>query len=78
MIQNQPYSFWVTASTMIGEGPESDIVSETPQSPVPAAIATVSQEIIKAVKEEARLECKAIGQPTPRLDWSYKYIYEFD
>jgi hypothetical protein len=42
-LQNQPYSFWVTASTVLGEGSESTIVAESPQIPVPATIASFSR-----------------------------------
>ena len=65
-------SFWVTASTMKGRGPESQIVTETPQSPVPAAVASFSRKIIHAVKEEVRLECMAVGDPRPVTAWKYK------
>ena len=66
------YSFWVTASTMKGRGPESQIVTETPQSPVPAAVASFSRQVIHAVKEEVRLECRAVGDPRPVTAWKYK------
>lgn len=62
----------MSASTLQGEGPDSEIVAETPQSPVPAAVASFSQEVIRAVKEEIRLECKAIGLPKPTVEWKYK------
>ena len=62
----------MTASTLQGEGPESEIVSETPQSPVPASIASFSRQVIHAVNEEVRMECNAIGQPKPTVEWSFK------
>ena len=30
LISGQPYSFWVTAATLAGEGPPSPIVTESP------------------------------------------------
>ncbi|TRY70745.1 hypothetical protein TCAL_04830 [Tigriopus californicus] len=69
--QNQPYSFWVTASTLPGEGPESEIVAETPQTPLPASIASFSQKVTHALKEEVRLFCTSVGQPKPINSWSF-------
>ncbi len=69
--QNQPYSFWVRASTLIGYGPESGIVSETPQTPVPATLASFSSRVTRAVKEDVVLECRAVGQPRPVLTWRF-------
>ncbi len=68
--QNQPYSFWVRASTLAGDGPESEVVSETPQSPAPAALASFSRVVIAAVREEATMECVAVGQPGPNRRWT--------
>ena len=70
--QNQPYSFWVTASTVLGEGSESTIVAESPQIPVPATIASFSKRVIQAVKEEAVLKCLTVGQPKPTVIWKIK------
>lgn len=68
--QNQPYSFWVTAATSAGEGPESSVVSETPQTPVPATVASFSTTVTAAVREEAALECRAVGSPRPVRTWT--------
>ena len=66
---NQPYSFWVTASTRAGQGPESTIVAETPNEPSPAAVSSFSRTVLAAVKESVRLECRAVGTPEPTLKW---------
>ena len=42
-MQAQPYSFWVSAFTLAGEGQVSEIVAETPQVSMPAGIASFSQ-----------------------------------
>ena len=57
---------------MKGQGPESDIVAETPQTPIPAGIASFSGRVTHAVKEEVILDCRAVGQPKPVLSWKYK------
>ncbi len=72
IFQNQPYSFWVTASAIQGEGTESAIVAETPQIPVPATIASFSRKVIHAIKEDAVLKCLAVGQPKPTVEWKIK------
>ena len=71
--QKQPYTFWVTASTIKGEGPVSEFVAESPRgSASPAAVAAFTQKVTLAVKEEANLPCPAIGEPTPTTIWRYK------
>ncbi len=74
VLKNQPYSFWVRASTSAGDGPESQIVSETPQTPVAATLASFSRLVIAAVKEEAVLDCVAVGQPKPDRQWSHELV----
>ena len=70
--QAQPYSFWVSAFTLAGEGQVSEIVAETPQVSVPASIASFSQEIIHAVKETVEMKCVAVGIPSSSLHWTKK------
>ena len=73
--QKHPYTFWVTASTLQGEGPVSEFVAESPRgSSSPASVAAFTQKLILAVKEEATLSCPAIGQPHPTTNWRYKYV----
>ncbi len=62
----------MTASTVQGEGIESEIVNETPQTPVPATVASFSRMVIHAIKEDAVLKCLALGQPKPIVEWRMK------
>ena len=58
---------------MAGQGAESAFVAEKPQSPgVPATVASFSQTVTRAVKEDVRLGCFVLGQPKPTVTWKYK------
>jgi len=70
--QNQPYSFWVSAATAVGEGPESSVASEAPQTPAPARLASFSQVVLAAVREDVALACEAVGRPEPDRSWTIK------
>lgn len=67
--ENQKYEFWVTASTSIGEGEPTAVVSQTTNTRAPARIASFSQTIKTAVGNSLTLECLAVGNPTPRARW---------
>nr|XP_040566824.1 Down syndrome cell adhesion molecule-like protein Dscam2 [Lepeophtheirus salmonis] len=69
--QNQPYSFWVTCSTIEGQGLESEIVTETPSLPIPASIASFSQSMFGAINEEIFFPCISIGKPKPSISWTF-------
>ena len=72
IFQGQPYSFWVSAFTLAGEGQVSEIVAETPQVSIPAGIASFSQKVIHAVKESVEMSCIMVGIPYPTLSWTKK------
>lgn len=63
------YEFWTTASTSVGEGEGTDIVSVSPTSIVPARIASFPERIKINSKDDVKLECRAVGIPTPDRDW---------
>ncbi|XP_058830692.1 cell adhesion molecule Dscam2 isoform X38 [Topomyia yanbarensis] len=66
------YSFWVTASTTIGEGQRSKTLSAKPSDKVPAKIASFDDTFTATFKEDAKLPCLAVGSPTPDITWKIK------
>ncbi|KAJ8980637.1 hypothetical protein NQ317_017933 [Molorchus minor] len=63
------YEFWVSASTSVGEGEPTVIVTESTKSRAPSRIVSFSQIIQKPNKSKALLPCQAVGNPTPRTRW---------
>lgn len=69
LVENQKYDFWVTASTSVGEGEPTSLVTQTTNTRAPARIASFSQTIKVSVGTSIILECLAVGNPTPRARW---------
>lgn len=67
--ENQMYEFWVSASTSIGEGEPTAVVSQSTNTRAPARIASFSQMVSRPVGMSLTLECLAVGNPTPRARW---------
>ncbi|CAH0598254.1 unnamed protein product [Chrysodeixis includens] len=67
--EGRQYDVWVTASTLVGEGPESRRVTNTPSQKVVAGVASLGGEITVAVRNSLLLECKSVGSPPPRTVW---------
>ncbi|KAL0810846.1 hypothetical protein ABMA28_010156 [Loxostege sticticalis] len=67
--EGRQYDVWVTASTIIGEGPESRRVTNTPSQRVVAGVASLGGEVTVAVRNSLLLECKSVGSPPPRTVW---------
>ncbi|XP_053620257.1 cell adhesion molecule Dscam2-like [Plodia interpunctella] len=63
------YDVWVTASTVVGEGPDSKHVTNTPSQKVVAGVASLSGEVTVAVRNSLLLECRSVGSPPPRTVW---------
>ncbi|XP_049817554.1 Down syndrome cell adhesion molecule-like protein Dscam2 [Aethina tumida] len=61
--------FWVTASTRIGEGESTRVITVTPSKNVPAKIASFGREIISAWKQDIYLHCRRVGVPLPNAVW---------
>ena len=75
LLSGQPYSFWVTATTAVGEGAASPVVTETPRRDgvkVPAMISSFSHNLSVARGDRVSLSCNTIGNPTPSRHWMYK------
>ena len=66
------YEFWVTAHTDIGEGASSKKVTSSPTERIPAKIASFDDRFIAVSKQEIKLPCMAVGNPTPDLHWKAK------
>nr|CAD7572862.1 unnamed protein product [Timema californicum] len=65
----QRYEFWVTAATVVGEGPSSPRVSQSPISRVPARIASFSRRVVAGAGQSVVLPCHAVGLPAPSRSW---------
>ncbi|XP_063226995.1 cell adhesion molecule Dscam2 [Bacillus rossius redtenbacheri] len=63
------YQFWVTASTKVGEGESTPVVTISPSSKVPARIVSFSREITTPWKHDITLPCKKVGIPAPQVVW---------
>lgn len=63
------YQFWVTASTRIGEGEKTNVVTVHPNNKVPARIVSFGRLIISPWKEDLALHCKKVGLPAPSTLW---------
>lgn len=61
------YQFWVTASTRIGEGKSSRVVSQITSNRVPARIVSFGGPIIQPWRSSIQLFCNAVGKP--RREW---------
>ncbi|XP_015436891.1 PREDICTED: Down syndrome cell adhesion molecule-like protein Dscam2 [Dufourea novaeangliae] len=66
------YDFWVTASTNIGEGEASKIVSLAPSVRVPAKIASFDDKFTATYKEDVKLPCLTVGVPAPEVTWKVR------
>ncbi|KAF9423658.1 hypothetical protein HW555_000984 [Spodoptera exigua] len=69
LTEGRQYDVWVTASTAVGEGPESRRVTNTPSQRVVAGVASLGGEITVAVRNSLLLECRSVGSPPPRTVW---------
>ncbi|XP_069678028.1 cell adhesion molecule Dscam1 isoform X19 [Periplaneta americana] len=72
--KKERYEFWVTASTIIGEGQPSKSVSLSPSNRVPAKIASFDDSFTATYKEDVKLPCLAVGIPAPDIQWKVKGV----
>nr|CAD7403650.1 unnamed protein product [Timema poppensis] len=72
--KKERYEFWVTASTVIGEGQPSKPVSLSPSNRVPAKIASFDDAFTATYKEDVKLPCLAVGVPAPDIQWKVKGV----
>ncbi|XP_047351251.1 Down syndrome cell adhesion molecule-like protein Dscam2 isoform X6 [Vespa velutina] len=72
LVERQLYEFWVSATTGLGEGEATTIVTQTTNTRAPARVASFSQLLRRAVKSSITLSCLVVGNPTPRPIWTYR------
>ncbi|XP_022178264.1 Down syndrome cell adhesion molecule-like protein Dscam2 [Myzus persicae] len=65
----QRYEFWVTASTVVGEGQPSFRVNQSPNSRAPARVASFGEHVNTVVGSTCMIECYKVGMPTPGIVW---------
>lgn len=76
---NKTYEFWVTASTVMGEGDASKHITAIPSDQVPARIVTFESKFIAPLGFDMTLPCHSIGSPiivweVCASDWFKKII----
>ncbi|KAG8222804.1 hypothetical protein J437_LFUL005010, partial [Ladona fulva] len=67
--ESATYQFWVTASTRIGEGESTRVVTVSPSSKVPARIVSFSRSLVTPWKQDLTLPCRRVGVPLPQAVW---------
>lgn len=67
------YQFWITASTKIGEGEKTNVVTVPPNNKVPARIVSFGRVIHTPWKENLSLPCKKVGLPVPSILWQQDF-----
>lgn len=61
------YQFWVTASTRIGEGQSSKVVTQVASNRVPARIISFGGIVVKPWRGSVALSCISVG--APKREW---------
>ncbi|CAH2009909.1 unnamed protein product [Acanthoscelides obtectus] len=64
---HQEYQFWVTASTRIGEGQSSKVVTQQAKQRIPARIISFGGLIVRPWRSSVAFNCEAVG--SPRREW---------
>lgn len=67
LLPHMEYQFWVSASTRVGEGKSSKVVSLSTSNRVPARIISFGIAIVRPWKSTISFPCVAVGQP--RREW---------
>ncbi|GAB6026606.1 Down syndrome cell adhesion molecule-like protein 1 [Chamberlinius hualienensis] len=67
------YEFWVTASTSIGEGESTVVITlRAPDSVVAARVASFGDIYVVRQSQDVELACLAVGVPPPIHQWIFK------
>ena len=70
LVAGQPYSFCVTAFTIVGEGGCSQVVVETPRLPHKPLISSLSRHYDGLINTPTSLACHTVGNPRPYIsEW---------
>ncbi|XP_030757648.1 Down syndrome cell adhesion molecule-like protein Dscam2 isoform X3 [Sitophilus oryzae] len=65
--QHLEYQFWVTASTRIGEGQSSKVVTQVITSRIPARIISFGGLVVRPWRTTVSFSCESVG--SPRREW---------
>ena len=68
----QPYSFCVTAFTMVGEGGCSPVVVETPRQPAQPTISSLPRHYHALTSSPVTLSCRAVANQPVSSTWTVK------
>ncbi|XP_050680620.1 cell adhesion molecule Dscam2-like [Leptidea sinapis] len=71
--EGRQYDVWVTASTVIGEGPETRRVTSVLQQKVVAGVSSLGGEVVVPVHGSLVLMCRSVGVPPPRTVWYHNH-----
>ncbi|XP_028967400.1 Down syndrome cell adhesion molecule-like protein Dscam2 [Galendromus occidentalis] len=69
---NRRYEFWVSASTRIGEGESTRVMSQSTSDTIPARIASFSDRVFLAKGSSMTLNCVSIGVPPGSNKWLFR------
>lgn len=63
--------YWVrvSASTRMGEGESTQIITVMPVNKAPAKIISFSRELVVSWQQNVLLPCRAVGDPEPEISW---------
>ncbi|XP_025829144.1 Down syndrome cell adhesion molecule-like protein Dscam2 isoform X2 [Agrilus planipennis] len=67
LVAHTEYQFWVSATTRIGEGSSSKVVSQVSSGRVPARIYSFGGKAVRPWRGSIALQCLAVG--SPRREW---------
>ncbi|XP_049785936.1 Down syndrome cell adhesion molecule-like protein Dscam2 [Schistocerca cancellata] len=69
LLQHVEHQFYVTASTKVGEGQSSRVVTQVPTNRVPARISSFGGVVVRPWRSTVTIPCLCVGQPQPRRRW---------
>ncbi|XP_022670390.1 Down syndrome cell adhesion molecule-like protein Dscam2 isoform X3 [Varroa destructor] len=69
---NRRYEFWVSASTQIGEGESTRVMSQSTSDTIPARIASFSERVFLAKGSSMTLNCLSVGVPPGSNVWNFR------
>ena len=72
LVAGQPYSFCVTAFTIVGEGGCSPVVVETSRQPHKPLISSLARHYDSLINTATSLTCHSVGNPRPTTVWTWK------
>ncbi|XP_076315964.1 cell adhesion molecule Dscam1-like [Tachypleus tridentatus] len=70
--ENKRYEFWVTASTSVGEGKSTRVLSQRTSETIPARIASFSEHVTVTRGTKVQFPCLAVGISSPHRQWAFR------